>query len=165
MCSLSLYPFSYLVLSQSEYHFVCLFICLSLFIFSLFLSALFSSLVSLIHNGRRIAHSTNWLRWNAIMHQKPIVMENHRTVIISIKTDCQCQSFSTMGQQNINQLHKLIQYVSSLKNENCGVSITGYFVQISLGDLFENRRSTSSFKFFWWAAVHNANMLMLLKQV
>lgn len=125
--SLSLYPFSYLVLSQSDYYFVCVFICLSLFIFSVFLFS-FPPHACLSYSDRRIAHSTNGLRWNAIMQQKPIVMKNHRTFIISIKTDCQCQSCSTMGQHNTNKLHKLIQYVSSLKNENCSVSVTGYFV-------------------------------------
>lgn len=74
----------------------------------LYSSSLSSVLIVPCTDRRRIAHSTNWLRWNAIMLQKPIVMKKRRTFIISIKTGRQCQSCSTMGQHNINRLLPLI---------------------------------------------------------
>lgn len=95
---------------------ICLFIHLPFLVYILLvsLSSFLLTHLSLAHTDRRRVHSTNWLRWNAIMHQKPIVMKNHRTFIISIKTDWQCQSYSTMGQQNINQLPPLINPVCQL---------------------------------------------------
>lgn len=72
----------------------CVFIHLSLLVYILCVM-IFYSLKSLMYTDRRMVLSYNWLTWNAIMHQKPIVIKNHRTFIISIKTDCECQSHSS----------------------------------------------------------------------
>lgn len=86
----------------------------------------------LAHTDRNSAHSNNWLRWNAIMHQKPIVMKSRRTFIISIKTDCQCQRFPHNIIRTSFQ-HKLSQCVSLLR--------TGKLLCLSYWVLCVNLRS------------------------
>lgn len=55
-----------------------------------------------VSTHRQTVHSANWLRWNAIMHPKPIVIERNGTLIISFETDW--PGWHTVGQTEMNVL-------------------------------------------------------------